>query len=264
MMLVKSCEKKFNIKNGTLKIGTLRDYQTTEKEEIADQEEGLLRFNINIEGPVTVSNTWANTLFGKTMSFGNGDYFSFSGGCKVLVKKIHQVETTETHTTFKDSSASITRNTLNCFIFCMSELADLKEAIGIFPKYDDDWSIPLERAEEFGLALAVLLREKLHESRLKGKHIIPEDISIENLHIRIEQGKIGYYSRNINITSSNTTPLKELYNRLEHIDFTKPPEPFQKEHEYRFKFILISDGKIIPPLVDYIIIDSSKLFHFIV
>lgn len=263
MRLAKSCNTKYHIKNGTLKLGTLHEYRLTEDKQIADAEEGVRRFNIYFKGPVKIPNVWLNTLFGGTFGFGNGEIHRFPGPVRSKVISLRQNYTTDVFTELGDSLAIVTRETHNCFIFCMSDVPTREEAIGIFPTYDDCWFISKEQIETFGMEVSHLLREAIASGREAGNHIIPEKIDIERLIIGVEYGNVSYDSRDIGIGNNNLFCLDQLHKLLQDIEFTKPPTPFQKEKEFRFKFLLISNDQIVPPLVNSIVLSSDRLLKFV-
>lgn len=213
MLLAKSCKKNHHIAKGTLRLGSLYEYRHTEIKHIADHEEGVMRFNIRLKGPIRISNKWSNTLFGGNFVFGSGDYYKFPGSTYAKVEVLRQNHTTNSYTEFGDTSLTITREALNSFIFCMSAVSTEEEATGIFPEYDSHWYITEQKIEAFGPAIAMSLGDAIILGRSTGKHIIPEHIDLKTLTIQTEGGKVFYKDRVINISNNSNLHLQNFTER---------------------------------------------------
>ncbi|WP_177339436.1 hypothetical protein, partial [Pseudomonas sp. NBRC 111142] len=169
------------------------------------------------------------------------------------------VESDEETVTLKDSKAVIERKSLNGFVYCMSLVRKSRDCIGIFPEYDDAWFLPESRALNFGVLLGGMLHNAIIAGRASGRHLVPENLNLESLSVNLEAGPVEYQEREIHVINSNTFKLEEFQSRMARIAFTKPPIPFAKEKEYRFNYTIVSENRIIEPLVKFAILDASPL-----
>lgn len=255
--------KDFNIKKGTIKLGTLHEYRETELQHIADKEEGYLRFHLRFDGLVEVTSEWFNTLSGNGVAIGSGQPIIFPGHTSSYYEKIHFVRRTGNIITLKDSIATIERQALNGFVFCMSSVRKTKDCIDIFPEYNDYWYIPQLRAANFGFRLGGLLRDAIIEHHIIGNPIT-EELSIDDFFVSVTMDLVTYTSREIHITNDNKIELEEFKRKMWDIAFIKPLVPFEKEREYRFNYTVVSNNQVIVPTVKSIILDSTILQQFVI
>ena len=263
MLLAKSCMKPFNIKHGTVKLGTLHEYRETEIKHIADSEEGYLRFHLKLDGTVQLTPIWFNTIAAGCMRIGHEEGVRFPGRTSAHFKKIDIIHNSENSITLKDSEAVIERQALNSFVFCMSQVRKTRHCIEIFPEYDDYWFITESSAQRFGLAIGKILREAIIAGRTSGNHLMPEQMPIDDFSINLEIGLVQYVPREIHVNNESKYKLDEFINNMASIAFTKPPVPFAKEREFRFNYTIVSRGKIIEPIVKFAILDSTLLQNFV-
>lgn len=255
--------KDFNIKNGTIKLGTLQEYRETELLHIADKEEGYLKFNLIFDGLVELSSDWFHTLAGNSMKLGNVSPTLFPGSINVFCEQLNIVKFTDDIITIRDARATIERQALNGFVFCMSRIRKTKDCIDIFPEYDDYWYIPEIRAARFGFMLGGLLRNAIIEHHKIGQPIT-EELCIDDFSVDVIMDVVNYIPRVKHITNDNKFELDELLQNLSNIAFIKPPVPFEKEREYRFNYTIVSNNLIIEPKVKFIILDATHLQQFII
>lgn len=262
--LSKSCTKEYNIKHGTIKLGTLNEYKETEIEQIQDKEEGHLRFHLKFDGEVTVSNEWFNTLSDGAIGMGNNPepHFSFPGEIRARFEHFTIAKSTNSHVTIRDTSAIIEREALNSFVFCMSKVRKLRDCIGIFPEYNDYWYIAEGHRLDFCRVLGELLLEAIVNGHKTGNYIIPADTPLEELTIYRAAHPVRYIPRDTHITNENILALEEFKERMIHISFTKP-EVFQHEAEFRFMYDIVVGGNYVQPIVNSIILDATRLQCFI-
>lgn len=262
MLLAKSCMNDFNIKNGTIKLGTLYEYRETELQHIADKEEGLLRFDLSFESGVTVPVDVFNTFASPAINIGNGGY-RFPGRTNATLRPMGFEKIVGNMITMKKSHATIERHSLNGFIFCMSMVEDPKECSSIFPEYNDSWFLSEHWSRNFGFELGGILREAIINGRNTGNHVIPYDIPLHDISVDLTMGAIKYLPREAHFTSSNETDITNYLALMSDLVFIKPPSPFAKEKEYRFSYTIMSGNRVIEPLVKSIILDSTSLIRFI-
>ena len=264
MLLAKSCMKDFNIKNGTIKLGTLHEYRETELQHIADKEEGFLKFNIRFDGLVEITSEWFNTLSGNGVQIGSGSSILFPGSTSAHYEVLNIVPSSNGKIILRDSRATIERQALNGFVFCMSSIRKTKDCIDIFPEYDDYWYIPKMWAANFGFMLGGLLRDAIIERHNAGQPIVPKELSIDDFSVNARLDFVSYTPREIHITNDNKIELNEFMQKMSNIAFIKPVEPFEKEREYRFNYEIVSKGRIIEPTIKSIILDSTPLQQFVI
>ncbi|KAF2393159.1 hypothetical protein [Pseudomonas frederiksbergensis] len=262
MLLAKSCAKQFNVKNGTLMLGTLNEYRETEDEQIGDKREGKIQFNLRFDGDVTISKQWFNTLQPGGWQIGDVKPINLPGYTAAHFHHVRTVGIDEHTVTLRDSSATIWREALNCFIFCMSEVKKTYECIDIFPTYDDYWYVNSLNAQHFGEMIGRTLFDKIQSGRASGNHIIPANVDITNLKIHMRHELVKYTDRDILITSETAYTLDALINQLRDMAFVKPTL-FKKEKEYRFHYTILSNNKIIEPLVNRLVINSEHLVRHV-
>lgn len=261
MLLAKRCNKPHNIKNGTLKIGTLHEYRKTEIKQIADKEEGVLKFNIKFDKPVQIDRKIFNTLCGGQMNFGIGDRIEFPGDIEAQFIQLNVDHNGEV-VTLTDSIATITRWDVNSFIFCMSRIEDPNESEEMFPDYDDQWYIAFEDAHDFAIEMGKTLLSSIHQEYANGNLHLPPNIKIGDLQLRVRHGDVNYTPREILITNDTTFLLDDLIRQMVDIAYTKPPIPFQTEKEYRFQYTVVANGEIFAPHNNPMFINSSTLQRF--
>ncbi|WP_157829736.1 hypothetical protein [Pseudomonas fluorescens] len=263
MLLAKSCNKPYNLANGTLRLGTLNEYRETEIQQIADKEEGLLTHRLLLEGRVKVPVKWYNTFCGGGMQLGPELPLSFPGRTKVRFERVHLESHDNEFAILTDSSILIQREAPSCFIYCMSEVKHRRECLDIFPQYDDYWYINAASAPDFAKLMGEILFEKIIHEHTNGRYVLPSTTPLNKLQLRIQTGKVKYMERTIHIDSANEFLIDELVGRIFESSFTKPPIPFEKEKEFRFHFTFSVDGHIVTPIVKSLIIDSKKLQRYL-
>lgn len=259
MLLAKSCMKRYNIKHGTIKLGTLHEYRETEIEHIADRKEGYLTFHVKLIGTVQITSKWFNTIAAGGMGIGNEEGIRFPGKTSANFKKIDVVYNDGKLITLRDSEAIIQRKALNSFLFCMSQVRKTGHCADIFPEYDDNWFIKEMSAHRFGFALGVILKDAIIEGRASGNHLVPKTMPIDDFSVNLQMGLVQYVPREIHVTNASTDKLDAFINNMLNIAFTKPPIPFAKEREFRFNYTIVSGGKIVEPLVKFVVLDSAPL-----
>lgn len=263
MLLVKGCEKSHNIRNGTIKLGSLSEYRATEIQEIADREEGILKFKLTFDGTVTINAQWFEAIFAGVYKFTQKPTIQFPGIYKVKAEKITIVSHTSTTVTVRDTSVFIYREALNSFIYCMSSVATLEEGVGIFPKYDDCWYIHEANAIEFGIEIGNQLLDSVKKAHHTDQPLIPHDIDVDKISLIVKPGKVRYIPRDIHITEVNISTFYEFVELMTDMSFIKPRDPFATEKEYRFHYTFVLNNKIITPDCSHLIINSDPLIKYV-
>lgn len=266
MLLAKSCAKSYNIKKGTIKLGTLHEYRMTEKKEIADRQEGMLTFSIIFDGTVKITSKWLNILAGGGISIGHTkNVLRFPGKTNLSTRGIHVISVDNDSGTaiVKNTNILISRESPNSFVFCMSYIQNKNDCLEIFKEYDDYWYINSESIESFGKLLAQDLLKKIYDSHFTEDPIIPKTIDIDDVVIHFEHDHIAYLTRETHITGDSVELTEEFINKLYNMAFIKP-ESYKHEKEYRFSFTVIANNKVIEPIKKSIVLDSSRLLHLII
>ncbi len=264
MLLAKSCMKDYNIKHGTIKLGTLHEYKTTELKHIADPQEGYLKFKLKFDGTVEVEPRWFNALAGGAMQIGHEAPIRYPGKTNAKFEVMNIVRADAEKVILKNSEATIERESLNGFVYCMSQIRKTRDCKGIFPEYDDYWFITETKAMQFGVTLGGILRNAIIVGRASGNHLAPESMPIENFSVNVEMGPVQYVPREIQVSNGEAFKLDDFMSKMASIAFIKPPTPFEKEREYRFNYTIISDNKIIEPSVKYALLDSTPLQNLVI
>ncbi|MCF6764017.1 hypothetical protein [Pseudomonas fragi] len=264
MLLGKSCKKEHNIKNGTLKLGTLHEYRTTETEEIADKNEGMLTFNLIFDGIVEIDAIWLNTITNGAIALdSNEPSIQLPGKLHAHIKKMHVLYQDNNIMTIRDSEVIIQREALNSFIFCMSSIRKMRDCAEIFKGYDDYWYLMNSRAQRFGVTLGGMLLDKIKNDHRNEINILPNGTDIDNLKIHMEHSHIKYTPREIHITNSSTYKAIDFIKHMKSMAFIKPAK-FKPEQEYRFNYTITSNGTIIQPTVKSLYLNSSPLLGLII
>lgn len=263
MLLAKSCTKPYNIKNGTLRLGSLHEYRETEIEQIADKEEGLLTYKLKFDGNVTIPHYIFNTLSGSALSVGQQAGKRFPGSSDISIGVLDIVESGLDHITLRNSSATVVREAPNCFVYCMSKIRKMRESHNIFPDYDDCWYFRDLHADDFARSIGRILMTTIKAEHAKGNFVVPKETDLSKLKMFYKHGEILYVDREIHITNQNVSLLKELLDKMESMAFIKPPKPFSREKEYRFQYTIVLDGYPVPPLRNSLIINSEPLQHIV-
>ncbi|MGY4527983.1 hypothetical protein [Pseudomonas sp. TE21394] len=266
MLLTKSCHSEDNIsRRKTLKLATLEHYRKTEIEQIADADEGRLFFDIDIESPITVDKKWFNTLFQRQIGFGDDgcEAVHFPGIFEAKVNKQFKFSSkSASHAIIEHGQISIQRQAVSSLVFCMSESAEPGDCRGIFPDYDDEWSINRENLGNFIVELVDCIYERLLDPN--EKHVIPKEIDPKEIEIHMDNMSVFYADRKISITKDNMLDINSLMSHMAHTAFIKPTR-FKKEREYRLNFVLVHKGINIDPLLDTVIVKASdKLMEYVI
>lgn len=272
MLLAKNCYKKDNIlRRGTIRLGSLYEYRATEQEQIADSEEGLFSYEIEFNGEVLVSRRWLNAIFNPAirLSVAGADdlpHQMLPGLFEIAVHSLNyrRLDATGNDFIVTDSSASISREVINGFMFCTSLIRKTSESKGIFPNYDDCWYLNPSNADRIAEYMCRILSKKIVTCRDEGNHLIPPEIDLNGLEVICQHGLVIYQDRHLVITKEADAPLNEFSERTRNLHFVKPPK-FSHEKEYRFSFWIISGNKFVEPLKNSVILEAplmaSKAFE---
>lgn len=259
MLLAKSCTKPYNIKSGTLRLGSLHEYRETEIEQIADKEEGSLRYKLKFDGDVTIPTRIFNTLNGSAFKIGRDPVINFPGISNLSIGELNIVESGFENVTLRNSSAIIVREAPNCFVYCMSKVRKMSDSHNIFPDYDDSWYFRDFHADRFARSVGRILLNTIKAEHIKGNFVVPEQTDLGKLRMCFNHGEILYIDREIHITNKNISLLEDLIQKMGSMAFIKPPIPFAKEKEYRFQYTIVLDGYPVPPIKKSLILNSESL-----
>lgn len=262
MLLAKSCQKRFHIKNGTIKLGTLHGYRIIENEELIDKHEGMLTFYLNFRGRVRIQTQWFNTINGNGISFGGPPPILFPGRTRTHFEKLHVEQNFGPWMVLLESRGVVSREAPNGFIFCMSRVERKEDCVGIFKGCNDYWYITEEKVHDFARQLVYLLRCYLMEQHAKGDYILPPETDMSDPMVHCEYGEVNYISREIDLYGEDFMPLEEYMGKMRDMAFTKP-ESYSKEREYRFSFVVVVGGKLVEPVVSSVFLDSTSLMELV-
>lgn len=264
MLLAKNCFTKDNLKTRkTIKLGTLYEYREIESAQIVDKGEGKYSFLLKFDGVVEIERRWFNLMFQRMIQLGDDEHHpQIPGAFSGLIKHLETVGGNEQIIKVRNSSVSIHREALNGFIFCMSEVRKLRDAIGIFPDYDDCWYMTATKAHNLGVALSELLRERITSGRQSGNHIVDPNISLQDLSIYCRHEPVSYLGREIHISDVSVFTADHFMRKIWDMAFVKPPS-FLAEKEYRFSFTIVAGDKILIPTVDNVILNAEELVGWV-
>ena len=263
MLLAKSCHKKDHIKSrNTIKVGTLYEYQTTEIEQIADRHEGKITFLLNFDGRVEIDLDWFNAVFQGNMNFGGKKSVIINGRSKTHTHRLTIVSTNESTAIVQDSSVTIARESLNCFVFCMSEVRKTTECHGMFPEYDSYWHLMSSRVKSFARELGQVLLEQIKENHKKGIYSLPPETDMTDIEIFVQFRKVTYTPREIHFHNESSFSLDDFMNTINDMVFIKPKN-YAHEKEFRFHYVIVSRGRIIQPIIKNIILNADRLLPII-
>ncbi|RON66636.1 hypothetical protein BK669_00565 [Pseudomonas fluorescens] len=259
MFLLKKCFSEHNIKTGSkLKLGTLYEYRETERTDLVDHQEGTFTFEVKINGTVTLDRKWHNTLF-RGLCVGDDNGVQIPSNTHIHATNYDYIGHSENTVTLRDTLATIEKNEENSFIFCMSLIKEKNEHVNFFQNYNDQWFVAYENFETAGhligqsLLLEILLQYK------KGTPVIPKEFCNNDLRVRVLANKVTYQPRTISISNNdNMTELQQLLNSLQEVAFTKPSR-FKLEQEFRYQFLLLSNGQIVTPTVRELLVDATLI-----
>lgn len=262
MFLSKSCEKQFNIKNGTIKLGTLYSYREIENAELRDEHEGKLEFHLNFEGTFEVPKAWFTMVTGGAISFEGQKPTMFLGRQTARFATMSIASMSSSNVTLQNSRLLISREAPNCFVFCMSRVERAADCLGIFAGYDDYWCLKETAAREVGQELSKALLKHIRDEHSDGRYIVHPETSLDELAIRLEHKVVEYLPREVNLYHGGPMTLERFMERMDNMAFTKP-DHFNSEVEYRFIFQVICQGEVVEPIVDSILLDSTSLLGLV-
>ncbi|MGE7094739.1 hypothetical protein ACQKIS_00945 [Pseudomonas fulva] len=262
MLLGKSCKKEHHIKNGTIKLGTLYEYRSIENDELIDKHEGMLSFFLKFHGRVSIPTQWFVTLNGGAIGINQVRPLRFPGKSSAHFLRVEVETTHDERIVLIDSSAVISRESPNSFIFCVSHVRKTTDCIGIFPSCNDYWFIREAQAEAFARELGTMLLQQIYAGHETGNHIIPADADISSVKIHFEYGNVHYMERVTHIQQHSDLTLEEFGNKINNMAFTKP-KSYSRELEYRFQFTILSNNKIVEPIVKSVFLDAAPLLDMI-
>lgn len=246
MFLVKSCSKKYNVKNSkTIKIGTLHEYRETESLQILDKEEGF--FNIIFD----LKNKYIETDLFNCLNYSHNSHLS------AHIKHLHLKDNYQNHIRV-DYEGEYSWINNNRFIFCISKLNSHEESIAIFPDYDDYWYISFFKKQQLIRSLEHALFFDIKSRIQNGEKIFTkQDINIENLTIKSHSQDIIYSDRSLYLDNYNIESMKDkILGIFQDIKYLKP-DSFKKESEFRIVFDFYEGGELLIPLVKSVIIPDS-------
>ncbi|AHC85745.1 hypothetical protein X970_12075 [Pseudomonas monteilii SB3101] len=262
MLLVKSCERKHNIKNGTIKVGTLYEYREIEDDDLIDSGEGMLTFTLNFHGKITISKRWFDLFDSGFIQLDDEPVVQFPGRTKASFERLEIVNISSHGMDLLESSAILARESLNSFVFCMSRVKREVDAIEVFPKYDDCWAIQETKSKEFAAKLARMIGRYIVQQHSLGNYILPAETDCSKLGIQFIGRRVEYLSREIDLYDRGLVVLEDFESKLENMAFIKP-ESYSKECEYRFNFVAIVNGEIVEPIVKSVFLVSTPLLGLV-
>lgn len=267
MYLTKSCYEKDHIqRRKTVRLGSLHEYRATEDEQIADPHEGKLGFELNFEGTVTISKYSYGILFKRAIDIAGSAGLSdgMALNIKIGIQELNVISVSDDAVTIRDSSVEIHQEAHNCFIFCMSSVGRKEDAAVIFPKYNAYWHIKETQHHEFGVALAKTLGGQVGYEHSVGNFILPESTDMGNLKMSLQREKVQYLPRSLDINNNNVYNLDETLKQLQYPALIKPAGLFESEKEFRYIFTFHSNGLVIPPIKNSIILrNTAPLLPFL-
>ncbi|WP_143497333.1 hypothetical protein [Pseudomonas sp. Irchel s3h17] len=249
------------MKRGSVRLGTLDYYRKTEIEEIRDEGEGQLTFDLIIDSPIELETRWFNT-FQPFVRVGFGaetDPVRFPGKTSGSIDNLSIKNKTSTQTTMLIERAKIhiEREAPNSLILCVSLANKLDDCRDIFPKYDDQWHIRQTSAQEFGMQLAKALGNKLKEPKRGG--LIDPTVAAEELTVHFRHEAVTYTNREAHFNKETTININYLISRMDMMAFIKPIS-FKREKEYRFILFVVHkvSKTILPLLEDHVILNLPE------
>lgn len=259
MLLTKSCHAKDNVfKRKTIKMATLNHYRMTEIAQIADKNEGRLTININILTPTLIEKRWINAVLQDSVKFGLSkveiDQYRFPGRTSALIKNLEiGPNSTLNQLEVLSGDFRIDREAPDTLIFCTSMTRRTDDWRGIFPDYDDAWSMHRSGAHKFAQSLA----ESLAKLLLSGDTSLLGDCEpAEGVQIHLRHEPVTYIERQINILESDPKDVNDVFSLMDLMAFIKP-RSFSHEKEYRFMLMLTRNGMILPLKKDFVILDLT-------
>jgi hypothetical protein len=259
VLLAKSCFSKDNIKTrNTLKLGTLFEYRKIESAQIVDNDEGKYIFNLKFDGVVDIERQWFNLIFQGIINLGGDEHPRILGGMSARIDTINMIGSDERTIKIRDSAATIQREALNCFIFCTSLVRKTRDAIGIFPDYDDCWYIGANKAHQLGVTLSSLLHKKILAARASGHHLVDGNVPLDDLRVYCRHELVAYLPRETHISDTSKFSTEDFMLKVRDMAFVKPPS-FSHELEYRYSFTIVAGGNILLPLSDNVILAADQI-----
>ena len=264
MLLAKNCFKKDNLKSRkTIKLGTLYEYRKIESAQIVDKDEGKYSFLLKFDGEVQLDRRLFGLLFQGIIGLDGDDLLpAIPGGMSAQIVTLDMCEFASDFVTVKDSSAIVHRDAPNSFIFCMSEVRKLRDAVGLFPDYDDCWYMNATSAQLLAGVLARLLRSRIISGRASGDHIIDPNFKSDDLSVYCRHQLVYYLDRSVHISGNSEFTSGHFIKTMRDMAFVKPPS-FSKEKEYRYSFTIVVGDKIFVPLVDNVILNAEMLVDWV-
>ena len=265
MLLAKNCFTKDNLKTRkTIKLGTLHEYRKIESAQIVDNGEGKYSFFLKFDGTVEIEKPWFSLMFQGAIGIGDDEHLPrIPGAFSAAIHNLEMVGGNDKIIKVRNSSASIHREALNSFIFCMSQVRKLRDAIGLFPDYDDCWYMTATKAHDLGVALSTLLRDRVISGRETGNHIVDPHIPLVDLSIHCRHELVSYLGREIHISNSSLFTVDHFIRKIWDMAFVKPPS-FVAEKEYRYSFTIAAGDRILIPTVDNVILNAEQLVDWTV
>ena len=244
MHILKSCEKKYNIKGyKSIRVGTLYGFRYLENLELRAEQEGIFDFEIDIkksEIPIEVFlYLYCGVFSGRNLNY---PYNCLSTPPNIKSATGHvqcgKYDFYDNHVLVENSSIRMKSLHHNCFVFC----ASLEESLpkkSKFKGYDDFWYFEFDKVEIFSEKIANEIRMMILDRRYL---IDLENFNPEKISIRKSYREIIYAPKFISDREINFTSLSKVIQSLEKITFTKPVY-FKKDKEFRFQFEVFYDGK---------------------
>jgi hypothetical protein len=258
MRLYKFCKPEHNaIRSHQLLVGSLQYYRSIENEEIADKGEGSYKFNIQFSDQIKIDIEIANLLFDGAIGYGNNHNFRIPGSFSAHVKHLEIGSVSDDFVIINKAEVQIDRVFPNIFIFCMS--IQPENSKNPFQGYSDEWSIPIQNANEFARIISMLIQENIRFSDIG--HQITENNPISSLNriqVAWQHKPVIYRDRDIIYNKDNLYNKDSLIETVINIPFVKPKK-FSSENEYRFAFQIQDGTHVFPPISERIFLPLNHL-----
>lgn len=255
MFLVKRCKSKDNIKKRhTLRIGSLHEYRQTEEKQIADKEEGTYDVNFDMHH-VHIPKEIFHQIFHSHNSLTTfyAEHLILGGQSPILKECTY----------FPRILGKASLDNLNRLVFCMSLLEKPSEAENLFPDYDDSWHLKFENTKIFANLVANQIKKSIYNRLINKEELFDVEVDRDNFHVQYTVQTIEYRVRNQTFTNHDAYLNPDrLYDTLSGVRFIKPLV-FDNEREVRMCFDIISNGMLLHPKINSLIVDINDAIHLV-
>lgn len=239
-VLVKHCKAKDNIfERGSVKLGTLEEYRSTEDQLRKDAGEGTFDYRLQFPEPIEVDSSWLDSIV--VMAAPMDAPYDLNCETSISYEPIGQSKKL-----MVQGSVDISIKFKNCFVFCMSIYDSVDQIEQPFPDAPDYWYFEEQYLNMFNKMIFRLLSRSAKYSMIFEPYywptrMIPEDAEIE---FRRGRKEVEYEREMVVVSQQSDFDPYTLSDKFWNSPFIKPSR-YRSEKEFRLAYLMYANGQAV-------------------